>query len=216
VLDSSRYFVLRIEHQGRHAFVGIGFNERFTFVVCIFVVVLKTLRNHAFDFNVAVTDHKRDLEREAEVVKIKQAAAMEPQIDFSFKEGEKITINVQAKSADGQEAKRSGRRAAQPSSGGGGFLPPPPAAKTSIRYICAELFFCVFSSCCLLFSGKRAVGGMVAPPPVYQQQYQQPPQNNNNNNNNGPLFGFQQQQLPPQQQFQPQPPQGGSNNNWFA
>lgn len=91
-------------------------------------------RNNAFDFNVALTDHKRDLDREAEVAKIKHTASLEPQIDFSFKEGEKITINVQAKTADGQEAKRSGRRAAQPGGGGSGMLPPPPSAKTSIRY----------------------------------------------------------------------------------
>jgi hypothetical protein len=93
-------------------------------------------RNNAFDFNVALTDHKRDLEREVEVAKLKQAASSEPQIDFSFKEGEKITINVQARTADGQEAKRSGRRAAAAQPGNassGGMLPPPPSAKTSIR-----------------------------------------------------------------------------------
>jgi hypothetical protein len=132
VLDSSRYFVLRIEHQGRHAFVGLGFNER----------------NNAFDFNVAIADHKRDLEREAEVVKIKHAAASEPQIDFSLKEGEKITISVQAKTADGQEARRGARRAGAGASAGsgGGLLAPPPSAKTSIRYrrvlLCLVLLIC--------------------------------------------------------------------------
>ncbi len=162
VLDSSRYFVLRIEHQGRHAFVGLGFNER----------------NNAFDFNVAVSDHKRDLEREAEVAKIKQAAASEPQLDFSFKEGEKITISVQAKTADGQEARRGARRAGQASSGsiggGGGMLAPPPSAKTTI-------------------SGKRGGSGVVPPaqqpPQQFQQQFGAPspaqyaPQQQANNNN---------------------------------
>ena len=81
----------------------------------------------------ALTDHKRDLEREVEVAKLKHAAAQEPQIDFSFKEGEKITISVQAKTADGQEAKRSGRRAGGQTNTSGGILPPPPSAKTSIR-----------------------------------------------------------------------------------
>ena len=95
VLDSSRYFVLRIEHQGRHAFVGLGFNER----------------SSAFDFNVAITDHKKDIERVAEVERMKQAAATEPQLDFSFKEGEKITINVKAQaSGEGSSSRR--RRAA--------------------------------------------------------------------------------------------------------
>jgi hypothetical protein len=44
VTDSGRYFVLKIvNEQGRHAFIGIAFNER----------------NDAFDFNVALQEHKR-------------------------------------------------------------------------------------------------------------------------------------------------------------
>ncbi|GFQ03085.1 uncharacterized protein at1g03900 [Phtheirospermum japonicum] len=51
VLDSSRYFVLRIEDgRGKHAFVGLGFNER----------------NEAFDFNVALSDHEKHVKREVE------------------------------------------------------------------------------------------------------------------------------------------------------
>ena len=49
VLDPSRYFVLRIEDgRGKHAFVGLGFAER----------------NEAFDFNVALLDHKKHVRRE--------------------------------------------------------------------------------------------------------------------------------------------------------
>ena len=43
MLDSGRYFVLRITNdKGRHAFIGICFNER----------------NDAFDFNVALAEFK--------------------------------------------------------------------------------------------------------------------------------------------------------------
>src|SRR5689334_8470918 len=46
VLDSSRYFVLRIEDgSGRAAYIGMGFNER----------------NDAFDFTAAIQDHQKYL-----------------------------------------------------------------------------------------------------------------------------------------------------------
>ena len=51
VLDSSRYFVLKIEDgHGKHAFIGLGFAER----------------NEAFDFNVALSDHEKYVKREHE------------------------------------------------------------------------------------------------------------------------------------------------------
>jgi adaptin ear-binding coat-associated protein 1/2 len=43
-VDSGRYFILRIVNaQGKHAYIGIAFNER----------------NDAFDFNVALQEHDR-------------------------------------------------------------------------------------------------------------------------------------------------------------
>ena len=43
-VDSGRYFVLKIVNpEGKHAYIGLAFNER----------------NDAFDFNVALQEHKK-------------------------------------------------------------------------------------------------------------------------------------------------------------
>jgi ferric-dicitrate binding protein FerR (iron transport regulator) len=81
-LDSGRYFVLRIQNaQGKHAFIGIAFNER----------------NDSFDFNVALQEHKSECEREDQAAA--QAAtgittAAAPTRDFSLKDGQKIHVNI--------------------------------------------------------------------------------------------------------------------------
>eukprot|EP00551_Chaetoceros_affinis_P009521 CAMPEP_0203673756 /NCGR_PEP_ID=MMETSP0090-20130426/13672_1 /ASSEMBLY_ACC=CAM_ASM_001088 /TAXON_ID=426623 /ORGANISM="Chaetoceros affinis, Strain CCMP159" /LENGTH=281 /DNA_ID=CAMNT_0050539473 /DNA_START=254 /DNA_END=1099 /DNA_ORIENTATION=+ len=86
-VDSSRYFVLRIENQnGRHMFIGVAFNER----------------NDAFDFNTALEDAKREHEFD---MKIQQQngegdgggdvfSTLESSRDYSLKEGEKIHVAI--------------------------------------------------------------------------------------------------------------------------
>lgn len=76
-LDSGRYFVLRITNpQGRHAFIGIAFNER----------------NDAFDFNVALSEFKNELEREAQASKFFETSSA--CADLTLKQGEKIKIKL--------------------------------------------------------------------------------------------------------------------------
>jgi adaptin ear-binding coat-associated protein 1/2 len=76
-LDSGRYFVLKITNaQGRHAFIGIAFNER----------------SDAFDFNVALSTFKTEIERE-KVASTTFLPSHEAQ-DFSLKSGEKIKIKL--------------------------------------------------------------------------------------------------------------------------
>ncbi|RUS17387.1 adaptin ear-binding coat-associated protein 1 [Endogone sp. FLAS-F59071] len=111
VLDSSRYFVLKVEDHGRHAFIGMGFQER----------------TEAFDFNVTLQDFIKQVRAE------KQAAAAPPveagpKKDYSLKEGQTISITI------GNRPTRP--RPATNESGAGGastggmmpFLPPPPSA----------------------------------------------------------------------------------------
>ena len=75
-VDSSRYFVLRIENaNGRHMFIGMAFNER----------------NDAFDFNTSLEDAKR--EREA-AKNPQQPLPDLPSKDYSIKEGEKISVKI--------------------------------------------------------------------------------------------------------------------------
>ncbi|PON62652.1 Talin [Parasponia andersonii] len=122
VLDSSRYFVLKIEDgRGKHAFIGLGFSER----------------NEAFDFNVALSDHEKYVRREHE--KESSAAAGEvgddthidihPAVNHRLKEGETIRINVKPKPTSG-----TGMLSAAGLSGPGkpktvGLAPPPGSAK---------------------------------------------------------------------------------------
>ncbi|EGD75295.1 hypothetical protein PTSG_06947 [Salpingoeca rosetta] len=76
VVDSSRYFVVRVENQGRHAFLGMGFQER----------------SEAFDFNVALQDFVKSLRKEKE--------STEPYVsknDFSLKDGQTMKIAIKTK-----------------------------------------------------------------------------------------------------------------------
>ncbi|KAK4408155.1 hypothetical protein Sango_0396500 [Sesamum angolense] len=128
VLDSSRYFVLRIEDgRGKYAFIGLGFNER----------------NEAFDFNVALSDHekyvKREVEKEVGSGGVGGEGGEEGQIDIHpavnhrLKEGETIRINVKNKPSSG-----AGMLSAAGLSAGTGrsktlSLAPPPSGAAKVR-----------------------------------------------------------------------------------
>ncbi|CAK9323553.1 unnamed protein product [Citrullus colocynthis] len=129
VLDSSRYFVLKIEDgRGKHAFVGLGFAER----------------NEAFDFNVALSDHekyvRRDLEKDPSSggssggdAKEESHIDIHPAVNHRLKEGETIRINVKHKPSSG-----TGMLSAAGLSGSGTGKPktlslaPPPAGARKI------------------------------------------------------------------------------------
>lgn len=131
VLDSSRYFVLRIEDgSGKYAFVGLGFGER----------------NEAFDFNVALSDHekyvKREMEGEAKEDE-ESRIGIHPAVNHRLKEGETIRINVKNKPANG-----AGMLSAAGLSGGASgtekikplSLAPPPVASTKSKTAGTESF----------------------------------------------------------------------------
>jgi len=145
VLDSSRYFALRVEDTtqgtGAHMFVGIGFRER----------------PQASDFNAALDDHRQFLRRksEAEQIRLERQRALEaagasgasvaaaPEKSYSLKPGQ--TLHISLKKAPGKEGeanapRRSGgglfsgggaKLAPPPGASGGGLLAPPPAARAA-------------------------------------------------------------------------------------
>ncbi|GAB6018615.1 hypothetical protein CHUAL_000300 [Chamberlinius hualienensis] len=105
VMDSSRYFVIRIQDDsGRTAFIGIGFGDR----------------GDSFDFNVALQDHFKWLQKTEEIEREEKHPEAKPQLDLGFKEGQTITINMKI----GQ--KTTGHSRPKPKSGGSGILLPPP------------------------------------------------------------------------------------------
>jgi hypothetical protein len=112
VTDSSRYFVLRIEDQNtkKHAFIGIGFAER----------------GDAFDFNVALQDHQKHVQRAHQPVE----ESNEPAIDYSLNPDEKISvkINVKTKGKVSQATGNSSTSSSNTTGSLSSFLPPPPSA----------------------------------------------------------------------------------------
>jgi hypothetical protein len=114
VLDSSRFFAIRVEGEGgRKAVLGIGFEER----------------SEAFDFSVSLQEVRKTLGIDGNAKgtggKPQKATEKAPEKrDFSLKEGETITVNIGSKGV----GRRIQEKTEQSSQSLGGFsLPPPPS-----------------------------------------------------------------------------------------
>ncbi|KAF8330073.1 uncharacterized protein EI90DRAFT_3061485 [Cantharellus anzutake] len=127
VLDSSRYFVLRVEDEGKKAFVGIGFPER----------------PEAFDFNVALQDYTKRQKALLNPVAPEEESPSPhipagPKKDYSLKEGQTFSISIPGKASSPSSTSSSllgGTGGSSLSGGTGGskglvpLLPPPPGSK---------------------------------------------------------------------------------------
>ncbi|KAK7290857.1 hypothetical protein RIF29_05591 [Crotalaria pallida] len=82
VIDSSRYFVLRIEEniggRLRHAFIGLGFRER----------------TEAYDFQAALHDHMKYLDKKKTAEEMEQQYQQCSSVDYSLKEGETLVLQI--------------------------------------------------------------------------------------------------------------------------
>lgn len=112
-LDSSRYFMLRVENEGKHAFIGLGFAGR----------------SEAFDFNVSLTDFEKHVMREDQTgapnssssqLSEEPLPSQMPTKDYSLKAGETIKVSL--------NRPLSARPGSRPPSAMGprGVLAPPP------------------------------------------------------------------------------------------
>ncbi|ESN96060.1 hypothetical protein HELRODRAFT_68489 [Helobdella robusta] len=118
VLDSSRYFVLRIQDgTGRNAFIGIGFADR----------------GDSFDLMVAIQDHfKEEKEIEETSSNLGSLSLNEqhaPKLNLGFKEGQTIKLNFATKKTTGDNTSTtptSTSSKTRTKAGGAVLLPPPP------------------------------------------------------------------------------------------
>ncbi|KAK7401926.1 hypothetical protein VNO78_13795 [Psophocarpus tetragonolobus] len=128
VIDSSRYFVIRIEEnisgRLRHAFIGIGFRER----------------TEAYDFQAALHDHMKYLNKKKTAEEMEQHYQQTSSVDYSLKEGETLVLQIKnPKSSSSVKSKffeqglnkspeeKNGRKESLSSL----KLPPPPPAPLS-------------------------------------------------------------------------------------
>ncbi|CAH8452947.1 unnamed protein product [Dicrocoelium dendriticum] len=120
VLDSSRYFVIRLmADDGRTMFIGLGFAER----------------TDSFDFNVAIQDHFKWIKQDEDVKLAEERLKSQPSLDLGFKEGQRIVLNLNTRRT-GDDARDDSvtfkprvtpRADATPI----GLIPPPPAPPVS-------------------------------------------------------------------------------------
>lgn len=84
VIDSSRYFVLRIEEniggRNRHAFIGLGFRER----------------TQAYDFQAALHDHMKYLNKKKTAEEMEQQFQQTSSVDYSLKDGETLVLQIKS------------------------------------------------------------------------------------------------------------------------
>jgi len=117
VLDSSRFFAVRVQGEGgRKAMLGIGFEER----------------SEAFDFSVALQEVRKTLGIDSSTGPGSKKAAKEKdkvpeKKDFSLKEGQTITVDMGGRG--------KGRRSEKTSGGGGFSLPPPPTGSSNNAFL---------------------------------------------------------------------------------
>jgi hypothetical protein len=118
VLDSSRYFVIRVEDAGRRAYIGLGFVER----------------SDSFDFNVALQDYtkrqKALLNPATDLAQPSPHLPAGPKMDYSLKEGQTFSISIPGhnKPVTENNLLASSTSASTASSSGIPLLPPPPGA----------------------------------------------------------------------------------------
>lgn len=113
VSDSSRYFILRLlDPSGRHAFVGLGFEDR----------------GDAFDFNVALQDHFKQVKQSQEIAEEEATPVVHK--DYSLKAGEKIKINLK-NTGESSSKPQSSHNIGMTSSSG--ILAPPPSSGGGIK-----------------------------------------------------------------------------------
>jgi len=118
VLDSSRYYVIRVEDAatGQRAFLGMGFPER----------------SDSFDFNVALQDWTKRQRNSSKREEVDQGPSPHipsgPKRDFSLKEGQTISISFgrASKSSSSQSSQKKPAGSAASDALVPPLLPPPP------------------------------------------------------------------------------------------
>lgn len=117
VLDSSRYFVVRVEDAGKKAYIGMGFLER----------------SESFDFNVALQDYTKRFRAKQNPALQSDATTSQstgPKKDYSLKEGQTFSIKLPGRAATDKSLLGS-KASGNTSSGSVPLLPPPPSTKKS-------------------------------------------------------------------------------------
>ncbi|GER35531.1 adaptin ear-binding coat-associated protein 1 [Striga asiatica] len=128
VIDSSRYFVLRVEEnidgRLRHAFIGVGFRER----------------TEAYDFQAALHDHMKYLNKKKTAEEMEQQYQHTSSVDYSLKDGETLVLQLKNKGSGGNSSSIKAKLnnlsleekvKSQESSIVGLKLPPPPPSPVS-------------------------------------------------------------------------------------
>jgi len=122
VLDSSRYFVVRVEDNGKRAYIGMGFLER----------------TDSFDFNVTLQDYTKRWRARMNPTDTSSDSPSPhvpagPKKDYTLKEGQTFSISIpgRAKASNATSTNLLGGSAQNMGSSGGlgvPLLPPPPSA----------------------------------------------------------------------------------------